>query len=566
MVKPNELDFIMTRHAYSCNNLLLDKSPFDLYKKTGFLDPGLTMYGILTTLFKSISVNDGRYNSNKVFVSCLYRTWLTAILLYLPNVDGEGLTLIISPYLKETHWLENLDAGNLPLDIVQQLMMLVYFFDTLRNIKAALDVRSANTAEGTEYEIILHLIKTLESVKNKKLILQFSQTTKITINLGDLRLNHTSFEIPDDVKIQDINQSFPTYWRRYKLINEQYKERLVKQVLLLRMIEDYHLIEDNNHVIKDKFRSDLLDKNPDDLLEEADRLLEEVNRTFGEKIKTEEINDHEYINDQLTRFILSKGGDLTTLYTQNSEKDEKGENIGKSATIIGEVQSDPSTEMKDGSVNENKGSNLNDFTIIPSTSDLFETNLDKFIIWIVKNFEILELTSTKIHCVTHSDALRKFISKTELMSYRSNGPFPAFLMGTDVVVSTTINGSPEHKQFIKTKSDNKKKSFDNHKLSDRNVWDLRFSMVRLAEYEKSKQLFKLVDIVAYHGIIKPKKSQLSRLCELNCGYGYRTGRITNTTIRATCTKNIPKQDVMSGFTSSPELGRVYNSSPQSSDE
>ena len=63
MVKPNELDFIMTRHAYSCNNLLTD-----LIKKAGFLDPGLTMYGILTTLFKSASVIDGRYNSDKVFV------------------------------------------------------------------------------------------------------------------------------------------------------------------------------------------------------------------------------------------------------------------------------------------------------------------------------------------------------------------------------------------------------------------------------------------------------------------------------------------------------------------
>jgi hypothetical protein len=108
-------------------------------------------------------------------------------------------------------------------------------------------------------------------------------------------------------------------------------------------------------------------------------------------------------------------------------------------------------------------------------------------------------------------------------------------------VSKTTSGSPEHKKFKKAKSDNKKKTSDNHKLSDRNVWDLRFTMVRPVEYEQSKQsLFKLVDIMAYHGIIKPDKKKMSKLCELNCGYGYRTGRKINSSLKTNCTSELAK--------------------------
>ena len=190
--------FVITRHGHSCNNLKAGKSSFSVMDRAQEFDPGLSIYGILTTLLKtskidSLDTEDTRYKSSEVFVSPLIRTWLTGLLLYLPNLQkGKELDLHVSPYLIEKYtkldsnlrnvanffhpkhegdieqeinrhghfWtgddnrrpftyeesnsieFENgmfnagstIDGGNLPSDVGQQIISLYHFFDVIRGI------------------------------------------------------------------------------------------------------------------------------------------------------------------------------------------------------------------------------------------------------------------------------------------------------------------------------------------------------------------------------------------------------------------------------------------------
>ena len=111
-------EFVITRHAHSCNNLKSSKSSFSAMERAYEFDPGLSIYGVLTTLIKtskikSLESENKRYDSDVVFVSPLVRTWLTSLLLYLPNIEeSETLNLVVSPHLIEKRYeLEGTQVG-----------------------------------------------------------------------------------------------------------------------------------------------------------------------------------------------------------------------------------------------------------------------------------------------------------------------------------------------------------------------------------------------------------------------------------------------------------------------
>ena len=116
-------EFVITRHAHSCNNLTENKamiSELSAVKRSYEFDPGLSIYGILTTLIKtskikSLNSENKRYDSDVVFVSPLIRTWFTSLLLYLPNIEeSETLNLVVSPHLIEKRYeLEGTYVGEL---------------------------------------------------------------------------------------------------------------------------------------------------------------------------------------------------------------------------------------------------------------------------------------------------------------------------------------------------------------------------------------------------------------------------------------------------------------------
>jgi hypothetical protein len=141
--------FIGFRHLESCNNLKDQKGGTGLDKD---LDPGASMWGVLQGLCISsqnegLLVNDEKMSVD-VHVSCLVRTWMTAILIYLPLTGV--LHLKISPFLKETDQGEKapiglntgnkrVDLGNMPENRFAQLRKIKRFLKTLFQMGEVLD-------------------------------------------------------------------------------------------------------------------------------------------------------------------------------------------------------------------------------------------------------------------------------------------------------------------------------------------------------------------------------------------------------------------------------------------
>jgi broad specificity phosphatase PhoE len=133
--------FIFTRHGFSCNNSTDTsgwfKKQINVLKKV--LEPHLTDYGIVKTIAIG-QKNAQKYNSTTVFVSCLLRTWETAVLLYLPNLGlNDNLNIVVSPFLKEKHG--TFKRGNYPnvinkngveeMDIVHTIDNFIVFLKLL---------------------------------------------------------------------------------------------------------------------------------------------------------------------------------------------------------------------------------------------------------------------------------------------------------------------------------------------------------------------------------------------------------------------------------------------------
>ena len=241
-------EFVITRHGHSCNNLKAGKSSFSVMDRAQEFDPGLSIYGILTTLLKtskidSLDTEDTRYKSSEVFVSPLIRTWLTSLLLYLPNLQkGKELDLHVSPYLiekyTELNWIgrkganlfhpkheseieqeinrhrhfwtgdddhrpftyeqsnsiefENgmfnagstIDGGNLPSDVGQQIISLYHFFDVIRGINNSV----------------------IKQIEDKEYLKEFKENGGVNV-------------LPDDNNVKLLYQSLQNMKKKYFNIN-----------------------------------------------------------------------------------------------------------------------------------------------------------------------------------------------------------------------------------------------------------------------------------------------------------------------------------------------------------
>jgi len=131
--------FQFSRHLQSCNNANLgEKTISSIIGKNIDIDPAGTTYGIIQTIeFAQKSENKYFYNSDKVFVSNLLRTWITAFLLYGTNLENskDTLKLYISPYLKEYSVYDRIlkkggdpfKRGNYPLQVSETIKNFVKF-------------------------------------------------------------------------------------------------------------------------------------------------------------------------------------------------------------------------------------------------------------------------------------------------------------------------------------------------------------------------------------------------------------------------------------------------------
>ena len=190
---------IFTRHAFSVANLYKERVSthlFGLGKYTEFVDKSfwnqqsekdakLSLYGIISTIEYSkkfaekikkinetekIAINVS--NGCTIIVSCLIRTWMTALCLYLPIIESVNnnvkINLVIGDYIKEDGWTPD----NTPEKIDLQIKNITLFLKFLKDYKLMSDVFknnvNVNIKFGTKTVEIKIPVKNNLSVNNNK--------------------------------------------------------------------------------------------------------------------------------------------------------------------------------------------------------------------------------------------------------------------------------------------------------------------------------------------------------------------------------------------------------------
>lgn len=137
-IEHTETNFQFTRHVLSCNNIdmgkhgqFISKLTFGRVEVGKDFEPGATVYGIFETIkYAQQEGQKSYFNFDHVYVSNLYRTWITAVLLYGTNLTPvDKLNLYVSPYLKEFHG--QLETGNFPKPIAHMASKFRKFLNEL---------------------------------------------------------------------------------------------------------------------------------------------------------------------------------------------------------------------------------------------------------------------------------------------------------------------------------------------------------------------------------------------------------------------------------------------------
>jgi hypothetical protein len=213
-------NIFITRHAYSISNLF--KSKKQKIKQFLEKDPYLTLWGILTSLYRShilhkeenIYIKDNNNNNNnrkknnetkinetkinetkinEVYVSILMRTWMSAICLYLQYNSNKNFTLIISPFIKE----QGSTPDNLPNKLNQQISQLISFLNNLKHIHTMLN---KNFLEINNNSYLIEIVKNLN-----KIMIFFENKNEIVIKYPNknfnIKLNNGNFELIENIEM-----------------------------------------------------------------------------------------------------------------------------------------------------------------------------------------------------------------------------------------------------------------------------------------------------------------------------------------------------------------------------
>lgn len=138
----NNKNITFIRHAFSVANIYNERAKVrstwgkNKYNQTREKDSKLSLFGILSAL-KLSSVKD--YNvemEQNVYVSCLIRTWMTALCLFLPkmkkiknnNNKQKILNLVVTDGIREN----KSSPDNKPEDIRTQIINIKYFYKLVK--------------------------------------------------------------------------------------------------------------------------------------------------------------------------------------------------------------------------------------------------------------------------------------------------------------------------------------------------------------------------------------------------------------------------------------------------
>lgn len=203
---------LFIRHAFSVANYHKGKGA--KIDQTNEKDASLSLYGILSALRLSIEIKNFRtkilpilrnqnnlekqkfrdmykiINGDTIYVSCLIRTWMTALCLFLPILSDESsirLKLKIADCIKE----EGNTLDNKPEDIKTQISKICVFITFLKNLD--------NFENNTNKKIGLNLF-------DKELI--------ITIDIGEIILNYKTVKVNFKIRSQPSNNNIFIYYNK----------------------------------------------------------------------------------------------------------------------------------------------------------------------------------------------------------------------------------------------------------------------------------------------------------------------------------------------------------------
>lgn len=512
--------FFITRHAHSCNNLKEAKDGItSVFDRSIEHDPGITLYGCLACLSKTATLqelNDKRYTSDIVYVSCLVRTWMTAILLYLPNVK-QTLHLIISPFIKEKHILlasfgnaaasaitrfvkksnpqvksnygvnknkdslYTIDGGNLPKDIGEQLIMLIHFFNQLSVVDESLNTSLVSNPN------IKKIKNALERCKRKQIIIKIADTNfqvilRITQNLT------INTQLMQSENIHSLNQPIGNYYYFYTKHNPGF------------------------------FRN-----NP------SDTVFAILQSYFKKTRSLDKENMKMYVK-QIVELPLFKHGENTREIMDDADEDEN-EDDKKTPSMNGGSNSHYHHQITQYNQNGNKHHTIkhphpivkhqvNSFDYL--TNNFLEKDISKFMKWVFTKQE----SPNRIHVITHSDCMQSFASRF-LYTPKLNTEPNKYEKMADVPGIINLNSAKLSKKFQKK---NKKQL----KLKPQNSWDIVF---------KANDAHTITDIEAYYGVFQTKNTNaFVSSCERNCNYNLGIGDLSHHDKRETCKKRLTKKD------------------------
>ena len=129
------------------------------------MDPSIVNRGIIQTIIFA-NINRKKFESNYIYVSCLLRTWITAICLY--SIGQNELILHISPYLKEKYtWLHKksnfkIEKGNHPILLSKSIPKFIKFLNNISEIIKKKEELKSNQQYITNFELPNTIILKIE--------------------------------------------------------------------------------------------------------------------------------------------------------------------------------------------------------------------------------------------------------------------------------------------------------------------------------------------------------------------------------------------------------------------
>jgi hypothetical protein len=560
VVEKKICQFVITRHAHSCNNLKEQKvDKLSVFDRTSEHDPGITIYGMLATLLKTTRLNNletsiekDRYQSNKVYVSCLVRTWMTAIMLYLPNIS-ENLELVISPFIKEKHitlsptesnfvqiakpflkknrlytgapvpvksidsnnGISTIDGGNLPKDIGEQIIMLIHFFNNLSIIFEYLFeyLKEINNESNTtnNKNTIIALFDSLNKMSSKKITLKIGNSNDSIILRVTTELKLDTDHLMGHQNTVILAKKIGKYYYFHTKSDPGFARN--DEMLSIREVLQKYLSTGNRNLDKENIRNYI------------ERILK-LNRFYDIVQPAQNVTN---------------GGSSQNEEANKNEEANVNEEANKNSSQMGtpEIVGSPSN---------------ND---ISSTDDYLEKDISEFVRWVMS---LKSVGSDKIHVVTHSDCMQSFCSRFRFVPVIANktSKIQYGLLAT-VEGDVPLDLQLDKKIQEKNKDDNK----ENLNLKSQNSWDLTFD-------SDSKTTS---NIKAFYGVFVPEQADIEQFisaCERNCNYGYGVGdlvssdrqkdckdRLSGTSKFVTRLGNIP-QGVKNVFKPIANIGRMLN--------